>query len=147
MWACSLVCVFVLGAELRDKVLIKSNCVDLSGGCNQLPQCTLSSPANGCFGICYVDWYTRTSLEKWISGIKEPLLFTPMRPPFLWCKWPVWYVHVCKDSVKQLCRAIPQNIWENDICRYYSLICWTLQSPSAISFCCFPGVTLLCLWL
>ena len=64
-------------AEHKDKVLIKSNSVNLSNGCNQLPQCALSSPANGCSAICYVDRYTHTSQEKWISGNKDLLFFTP----------------------------------------------------------------------
>lgn len=126
------VCVFAFGTERRDQVLIKSNRVDLSSGCNQLPQCALSSPANGCFVVCYVDWCTHTSLQKWISGIKEPLLSSPMHPPiFLWCKWPIRYIY---DSVEQLCQAIPQDIWGSDIWRYYSWIYWTVQSPAAIFF-------------
>lgn len=75
------VCMFVVGAEHKDKVLIKSNCVNLSNGCNQLPQCALSSPANGCSAICYVDRYTHTSQEKWISGNKDPP-FSPFLSPF-----------------------------------------------------------------
>lgn len=130
LWAWSWVCVFAFGTERRDQVLIKSNRVDLSSGCNQLPQCALSSPANGCFVVCYVDWYTHTSLEKWISGIKEPLLSSPMHPPiFLWCKWPIRYIY---DTVEQICQAIPQDIWGSDIWRHYSWICWTVQSPAAI---------------
>lgn len=70
-------CMFVVRAEHRDNVLIKSNSVNLSNGCNQLPQCALSSVANGCSAICYVDRYTHTSEEKWISGNKDPLFFTP----------------------------------------------------------------------
>lgn len=72
------------GAEHKDKVLIKSNSVNLFSGCNQLPQCALSSTANGCSAICYVDRYTHTSQKKWISGYKDPLFF-PFLPlsPFL----------------------------------------------------------------
>lgn len=75
---------FVVGAEHKDKVLIKSNSVNLFSGCNQLPQCALSSTANGCSAICYVDRYTHTSQKKWISGYKDPLFF-PFLPlsPFL----------------------------------------------------------------
>lgn len=69
---------FVVGAERKDKVLIKSNSVNLSNGCNQLPQCALSRPANGCSAICYVDRYTHTSQEKWISGNKDPLFFSSL---------------------------------------------------------------------
>lgn len=82
------VCMFVVEAVHKDKVLIKSNSVNLSNGCNQLPHCVLSSTANGCSAICYVDRYTHTSQEKWISGNKDPL-----SPPSLllssialWCK-------------------------------------------------------------
>lgn len=71
--------VFVVGAEHKNKVLIKSNSVNLSNGCNQLPQCALSRPANGCSAICYVDRYTHASQEKWISGNKDPL-FPPSLP-------------------------------------------------------------------
>lgn len=93
-------CVFVLNYR-RDKVLIKPNSVNLSSRYNQLSQCALSSPTNGCFVICYVDWYTHTSLEKWISSITEPLLPTPMHPPvILRCKKPTRYIHVCLDHVK-----------------------------------------------
>lgn len=96
-------CVCVCWTDRRDKVLIKPNSVNLSSRYNQLPQCALSSPANGCFVICYVDWYTHTSLEKWISGIKEPLLPTPMHPPvILRCKKPARYIHVCLDHVNTI---------------------------------------------
>lgn len=71
---------FVVVAEHKDKVLIKSNSVNLSNGCNQLPQCALSSPANGCSAICYVDRYTHTSQEKWISSNKDPLFSPSLRP-------------------------------------------------------------------
>lgn len=69
---------FVVETEHRDKDLIKSHSVNLSSGCNQLPQCALSSPANGCSAICYVDRYTHTSQEKWISGNKDPLFSSPL---------------------------------------------------------------------
>lgn len=78
--------VFAVRWEHRDKVLIKSNSVNLSNGCNQLPHCVLSSTANGCSTICYADRYTRTSQEKRISDNENSFLFTP--PTFLlWCKW------------------------------------------------------------
>lgn len=68
---------FVVGAEHKDKVLIKSNSVNLSMVVINCPQRALSSPANGGSAICYVDRYTHTSQEKWISGNKDPL-FTPL---------------------------------------------------------------------
>lgn len=68
--------VFVVDADHKDKVLIKSNSVNLSNGCNQLPQCVLSSSANGCFTICCVDQYTHTLQEKWISSSPHPPAFS-----------------------------------------------------------------------
>lgn len=99
---------FVVGAEHKDKVLIKSNSVNLSNGCNQLPQCALSSPANGCSAICYVDRYTHTSQEKWISGNKDPLFSPPLTPslPPSPCDVNGPYIPLDHVSLEQACRTV-----------------------------------------